>query len=304
MVLTADNFNTPIPGTGPVVMDTYFESPSITVVNPRASYWVAYHQAIRYCCSGANRLVIQASTDNFATFEEYDATNGIATNAAFDGINYINISTAVGDSGSFKIRFVSEGNTHYYWMIDDFAVIEGAENDLQLNSPYLEFNFDYVFVETVGVGQSEVEIAGLADTTVLVLVPESGDEIQNIKSGIMEIADIFVVNKADRQGADSFANNLESFLHTKAESAWKPPVVRSVATSGEGVEKLIAHIDEHVKLDDNERKHILLAEKAYHLIQNDRMANVDKSDLQREVADLLKNGNFNLYSFVKDWAKK
>ncbi|MBL4708783.1 MAG: T9SS type A sorting domain-containing protein [Flavobacteriales bacterium] len=145
MVLTADNFNTPIPGTGPVVMDTYFESPSITVVNPRASYWVAYHQAIRYCCSGANRLVIQASTDNFATFEEYDATNGIATNAAFDGINYINISTAVGDSGSFKIRFVSEGNTHYYWMIDDFAVIEGAENDLQLNSPYLEFNFDYVF---------------------------------------------------------------------------------------------------------------------------------------------------------------
>ena len=166
------------------------------------------------------------------------------------------------------------------------------------------FNFDYVFVETVGVGQSEVEIAGLADTTVLVLVPESGDEIQNIKSGIMEIADIFVVNKADRQGADSFANNLESFLHTKAESAWKPPVVRSVATSGEGVEKLIAHIDEHVKLDDNERKHILLAEKAYHLIQNDRMANVDKSDLQREVADLLKNGNFNLYSFVKDWAKK
>jgi len=69
--------------------------------------------------------------------------------------------------------------------------------------------FDYIFVETVGVGQSEVEIAGLADITLVVLVPESGDEIQNIKSGLMEIADAFIVNKADREGADLFANNLK-----------------------------------------------------------------------------------------------
>ncbi|HHZ64878.1 MAG TPA: methylmalonyl Co-A mutase-associated GTPase MeaB [Flavobacteriales bacterium] len=166
------------------------------------------------------------------------------------------------------------------------------------------FGFDYVLVETVGVGQSEVEIAGLADTTVLVLVPESGDDIQNIKSGIMEIADIFVVNKADRVGADSFANNLESFLHTKVVTTWKPPVVRSVATSGEGAEKLITHIDEHIKLEDNDRKHILMAEKAYHLIQNQRMADVDKSELQREVAQVLKGDSFNLYSFVKNKVNK
>lgn len=145
MVLTADFFNTPIPITGAVAMDTYFESPTITVANPRASYWVAYHQAIAYCCNSSNRLVIQASTDNFLTFEEYDATNGIAVNAGFDGINYINISTAVGGSANFKIRFLSEGNSHYFWMIDDFAVIEGAANDMQLNDPYLEFNFDYAF---------------------------------------------------------------------------------------------------------------------------------------------------------------
>src|SRR5688572_12291594 len=68
------------------------------------------------------------------------------------------------------------------------------------------FPFDYIIVETVGVGQSEVEIVGLADTTIVVLVPEAGDEIQGIKSGIMEIADIFVVNKADRDGADQFVN--------------------------------------------------------------------------------------------------
>jgi LAO/AO transport system kinase len=73
--------------------------------------------------------------------------------------------------------------------------------------------FDYILVETVGVGQSEVEIAGLADISVVVLVPEAGDEIQSMKSGLMEIADIFVVNKSDREGADTFANNLKKLVH-------------------------------------------------------------------------------------------
>jgi LAO/AO transport system kinase len=69
--------------------------------------------------------------------------------------------------------------------------------------------FDHIIVETVGVGQSEVEIAGLADLTFVMLVPEAGDEIQNIKSGLMEIADAFIINKADREGADLFINNLK-----------------------------------------------------------------------------------------------
>ena len=75
--------------------------------------------------------------------------------------------------------------------------------------------FDMILVETVGVGQSEVEIAGLADKTVVVLVPESGDEIQHIKSGLMEVAQCFVVNKADREGADLFANNLKKLVHSQ-----------------------------------------------------------------------------------------
>ena len=85
-------------------------------------------------------------------------------------------------------------------------------------------NFDMVIVETVGVGQSELEIAGLAERTVVVLVPESGDEIQNIKSGLMEIAQAFVVNKADREGADLFANNLTKMLR-QAEP--QVPVVKT-----------------------------------------------------------------------------
>src|SRR3954464_15784981 len=72
--------------------------------------------------------------------------------------------------------------------------------------------FDYIIVETVGVGQSEIEIAGLADTTIVVVVPEAGDEVQTMKAGLMEIADIFVVNKADRAGADLFAKNLQNII--------------------------------------------------------------------------------------------
>ena len=86
--------------------------------------------------------------------------------------------------------------------------------------------FDYILVETVGVGQSEVEIAGLADISVVVLVPESGDEIQSMKSGLMEIADIFVVNKSDREGAEAFANNLKKLVHQRSEII---PVINTIA---------------------------------------------------------------------------
>ena len=78
--------------------------------------------------------------------------------------------------------------------------------------------FDHIIVETVGVGQSEVEIAGLADLTFVMLVPEAGDEIQNIKSGLMEIADAFIINKADREGADLFINNLKKILQQSKEN--------------------------------------------------------------------------------------
>ena len=92
--------------------------------------------------------------------------------------------------------------------------------------------FDYVLIETVGVGQSEIEIAGLADITFVVLVPESGDEIQNIKSGLMEIAGAFIVNKADRDGADLFANNLKKIIHDNNNNV---PVFKTIATTGTGI---------------------------------------------------------------------
>src|ERR1043166_6544478 len=79
---------------------------------------------------------------------------------------------------------------------------------IELTDLFRAFNFDHIIIETVGIGQSEIEIAGLADVTVVIVVPEGGDEVQTMKAGLMEIADIFVVNKSDRPGADAFAKNL------------------------------------------------------------------------------------------------
>jgi len=153
--------------------------------------------------------------------------------------------------------------------------------------------FDYIFIETVGVGQSEVEIAGLADVTLVVLVPESGDEIQNIKSGLMEIADAFIINKADRDGADAFANNLKKLVQQKHKPV---PVFKAIATQTGDFDEIIDFITaDHPQ---NSRKEILLTEKAYKLIQQKRMANIDKKQLQQQLAKSMAEPGFNLYSFI------
>ncbi len=103
---------------------------------------------------------------------------------------------------------------------------------------------DYVLVETVGVGQGEIEIVRLADCTLVVLVPGMGDDIQNLKAGLMEIADIFVLNKADREGAGRYEEQLRAVLSiVPARDGWKAPIVRTVATEGRGIAELAAEIE-------------------------------------------------------------
>lgn len=155
--------------------------------------------------------------------------------------------------------------------------------------------FDYILVETVGVGQSEIEIAGLADITFVVLVPEGGDEIQNIKSGLMEIADAFIVNKADRDGADIFSNNLKKMVRQKGVET---PVFKTIASQNSGTAEVTGFISSHHH-SVNTRKEFLLAEKAYKLIQHKRMSNINKTDLQKSVAEVMSVPGFNLYSFVE-----
>jgi LAO/AO transport system kinase len=109
---------------------------------------------------------------------------------------------------------------------------------------------DVVLVETVGVGQSEIEVVSLADTTVVLLAPGMGDGIQAAKAGILEVADIFVVNKADRDGADQAVRDLRYMLSLGERrehdgSAWKAPIVRTIASKGEGIDDVVDALDEH-----------------------------------------------------------
>jgi LAO/AO transport system kinase len=106
---------------------------------------------------------------------------------------------------------------------------------------------DLVMIETVGVGQAEVEVAREADTTLVVVSPGWGDAVQASKAGILEVADVFVVNKADREGATEAARDLQHMLHMGPELEWTPPIVQTTATSGDGVEGLWEAIEGHRK---------------------------------------------------------
>ncbi len=169
-------------------------------------------------------------------------------------------------------------------------------SDLMKTAPY-----DYIIVETVGVGQSEIEIAGLADITVVVVVPEAGDEVQTMKAGLMEIADIFVVNKSDRPDADLFVKNLRMMLAPAFHNHQLPvPVIKTVASQKQGVTELMEAIEQgFMQTTHNEKHDWLMAEKAYYLIQQKKMIGINKAELKQKIAE---SGNaFNLYQFIKKY---
>ncbi len=161
-------------------------------------------------------------------------------------------------------------------------------------------NFDLILVETVGVGQSEVEIAGLADKTMVVLVPESGDEIQHIKSGLMEIAQAFVVNKSDREGAAMFANNLKKLISQQHQDI---SIFKTVADKNEGIEAVCKWLIKPEVLN-NDRKKFLLAEKAFKIIQHKRTIDIDKTKLRMDISEAALKLDFNIYRFVEERLQK
>ncbi len=159
--------------------------------------------------------------------------------------------------------------------------------------------FDYIIIETVGIGQSEVEIAGHADVTVVVLVPEGGDVIQTMKAGLMEIADIFVVNKSDRPDAETFINNLKLMLAPAFNSNNKIEIIKTIASEKSGIKELKKAILECKEKTTSEKKYSMLAEKAWLLIQNKRMKNINKLDLKEEIEQISNaDGSFNLYRYI------
>lgn len=134
---------------------------------------------------------------------------------------------------------------------------------------------DFILIETVGVGQSELDIAKTADSTIVVLVPESGDAIQAMKAGLMEIADIFVLNKSDREGADGVAATLKNIIHLKppTEDNWIINVLKTVGSLNKGIEELLVEIEKHKKhLEESgwlKKKRIAnLTKKIYELVHN------------------------------------
>jgi len=163
-------------------------------------------------------------------------------------------------------------------------------------------HFDYIIVETVGVGQSEIEIAGLADISIVVVVPEAGDEVQTMKAGLMEIADIFVVNKADRPGADQFVKQLRQMLAPVYKDAQKEiPILKTIASQQEGVSELFEAIE--MLLSEQvtpKRRSWLLAEKAWQLLVGLRMSDISKKELQTKIETQLHSDSFNLYRFVQE----
>lgn len=160
--------------------------------------------------------------------------------------------------------------------------------------------FDHIIIETVGVGQSEIEIAGLADVTMVVMVPEAGDEVQTMKAGLMEIADIFVVNKSDRPDADTFVRHLRQMLAPAFSKHYhEVPIVKTIASEKIGLEELMNILQHDLKRSHiNDRTFWLLAEKAYYLIEQKRMKDVDKQKLKQEIEAAFKTGRFNLYQFI------
>lgn len=161
-------------------------------------------------------------------------------------------------------------------------------------------DFDYIIIETVGVGQSEIEIVGLADTTIVVLVPEAGDDVQALKSGIMEIADIFVINKSDRPGANSFVKNIYDLLHERKDDEWNTKVLKTIASKNEGIVELIESIKSHESLNLLKHHKVeMLAEKIYLLVQNNRMQSLNKKTIIENLQSINDFSGFNIYSFAE-----
>ena len=160
--------------------------------------------------------------------------------------------------------------------------------------------FDMIILETVGVGQSEVEVAALADTTLVVLVPEAGDDIQMMKSGLMEVANIFVVNKSDRPDANAFKAHIQQML--LENHATETSVVQTIASQKEGIGELVKAIQHHQTIADQQSsKQRLMLSKTMQLIVAKRMQQLDYATIETELAKAMQTSSFNIFEFAKQY---
>lgn len=160
--------------------------------------------------------------------------------------------------------------------------------------------FDMIILETVGVGQSEVEVAALADTTLVVLVPEAGDDIQMMKSGLMEVANIFIVNKSDRPDANAFTAHIQQML--LENHATETSVVQTIASQKEGIGELVKVIQHHQTIAHQQSsKQRLMLSKTMQLIVAKKMQQLDYATIETELAKAMQTSSFNIFEFAKQY---
>lgn len=232
-----------------------------------------------------------------AIIAEFSKKNKKVAVLAVDPTSPFNFGSLLGD----RIRMTKHFNNEHVFIrsVATRGSLGGmSAKTIEMTDVLRSANFDLIIIETVGVGQSEIEVAGLADQTILVLVPEAGDEIQHIKSGLMEVAQAFVVNKADREGADVFANRLKKMVD---EQHQETPVFKTVADKQLGVDVLCEWIENIETNKTRMAKDYLFAEHAYRLIQTRRMFGVDKGELLKEISRSRLEDGFNLYGFIEKW---
>ncbi len=176
------------------------------------------------------------------------------------------------------------------------------------------YGMDIILIETVGVGQDEVEIVKTAHTCLVITVPGMGDDIQAIKAGILEIGDIFVVNKADREGADKTVKELEIMLgfNTYPQKSWKPPIYKTIAVKDEGISALVEGIDAHLsylkdsgelkkrKLNQTEREFLEILQ---HNLMQQAMAKIGDREALTRLLSKIVNREADPYSLVEEMVK-
>jgi LAO/AO transport system kinase len=173
---------------------------------------------------------------------------------------------------------------------------------IELTTLLQSVGFDVVVLETVGVGQSEVEVASLAETTIVVLVPEAGDEVQMMKSGLMEVADLFVVNKSDRPDAQVFTNHIQQMLMEAAHDTESIKVVKTVASQGVGIQELITAINEHHKSLSNAGGDAkLIMSKVLQLIVAQKMRQIDLKEMNEKLLAAYAKPQFNIFKFAQSF---
>ncbi|MEN9522504.1 MAG: hypothetical protein RL065_881 [Bacteroidota bacterium] len=240
------------------------------------------------------------STLTNALVREYVMQNKSVAILAIDPSSPFNLGSLLGDRVRMAEHFNSE-NVFIRSLASRGSLGGLSEKILEVCDVVKAANFDLIIVETVGVGQSEVEIAGLADITIVALTPAAGDEVQNMKAGLMEIADVFVVNKSDLPNAEGFIKNLERLIHERFIRSWQIPVVKTIATENVGIVALQQVIERYFTEQHSQDKKVqLLTDKALRLIQQRRMKGFDKQALKNTLLENHLRPDFNFYKLIKE----